>query len=299
MQAKKAKQLLKARLCRERQIYEMRKRAELKAAVSELERPWEVVERSPNLFSIKADEQVKVLADRFHKVGGFDMWSENDGPVVFRNSADDGVPSARFFPKGVVHSVRPYGVEMEGEGEEVTGGGSRNKNLMRRRDNVSGLNPARRMGRLNPGRRLTGSKVENQNFDSKDEANEDNRRFRNGGRRRRAVVYRKPSTGTGGNRGNQSYGLRESEVISTGRLNPGRGRLIGGKVQHLNSDSEDEANEDYQRIRNGGGRRRAVVERKPSPGTGGNRGKQSSGHRESEFCTNRGSVWDEDDLKAI
>ncbi|KAK4270020.1 hypothetical protein QN277_023109 [Acacia crassicarpa] len=106
MQAKKAKQLLKARLCRERQIYEMRKRAELKAAVSELERPWEVVERAPTLFSVKADEQLKVLADRFQKPGGFDMWSERDGPQLFETP--DELPSARFFPKGVVHSIRPY-----------------------------------------------------------------------------------------------------------------------------------------------------------------------------------------------
>ncbi|KAM6574430.1 hypothetical protein CsatA_022757 [Cannabis sativa] len=107
MQAKKAKQLLKARLCRERQIYEMRKRAELKAAVSELERPWEIVERAaPNLFSVSADEQVKVLADRFQKPGGFDMWSEKDGPQLFKTP--DELPSARFFPKGVVHSLKPY-----------------------------------------------------------------------------------------------------------------------------------------------------------------------------------------------
>ncbi|KAM2625225.1 uncharacterized protein LOC126618468 [Malus sylvestris] len=106
MQAKKAKQLLKARLCRERQIYEMRKRAELKAAVSELERPWEVVEKAPNLFSVNADEQVKVLADRFQKPGGFDLWTERDGPQLFHTMED--LPSARFFPKGVVHSVRPY-----------------------------------------------------------------------------------------------------------------------------------------------------------------------------------------------
>ncbi|XP_039119307.1 uncharacterized protein LOC120255565 [Dioscorea cayenensis subsp. rotundata] len=114
MQAKKAKQLLKARLCRERQLYEMRKRAELKAAVAELEKPWEVVERAPTLFSVKADEQVKALADRFQKPGGFDMWTEKDGPQVFRTP--DGLPSARFFPKGVVHSVRPYGIG-DGEGE--------------------------------------------------------------------------------------------------------------------------------------------------------------------------------------
>ncbi|XP_051130696.1 uncharacterized protein LOC127251140 [Andrographis paniculata] len=107
MQAKKAKQLLKARLARERQIYEMRKRAELKAAVSELERPWEVVEKPPNLFSVSADEQLKVLADRFQKPGGLDLWSENDGPELFR--PDNGLPSMRFFPKGVVHSAKPYG----------------------------------------------------------------------------------------------------------------------------------------------------------------------------------------------
>lgn len=113
MQAKKAKQLLQARLARERQIYEMRKRAELKAAVSELERPWEVVEsRAPKLFSVKADEQVKVLADRFQRPGGFDLWSERDGPQLF--SLVDGVPSARFFPKGVVHSIKPYGVIEKG-----------------------------------------------------------------------------------------------------------------------------------------------------------------------------------------
>ncbi|KAL6574668.1 hypothetical protein OROMI_011953 [Orobanche minor] len=107
MQAKKGKQLLKARLTRERQIYEMRKRAELKAAVSELERPWETVEKPPNLFSVSADEQLKELADRFQKPEGFDMWSERDGPELFR--ADNGSPSSRFFPKGVVHSAKPHG----------------------------------------------------------------------------------------------------------------------------------------------------------------------------------------------
>lgn len=107
MQAKKSKQLLQARLARERQIYEMRKRAELKAAVSELERPWERIEKPPSLFSTSADEQLKVLADRFQKPGGFDLWSERDGPELFR--PDNGLPSTRFFPKGVVHSIKPYG----------------------------------------------------------------------------------------------------------------------------------------------------------------------------------------------
>lgn len=106
MQMKKSKQLLKARLARERQIYEMRKRAELKAAISELERPWEVVEKAPTLFSVAADEQLKVLADRFQRPGGFDMWSEKDGPELLKPETE--LPSARFFPKGVVHSIKPY-----------------------------------------------------------------------------------------------------------------------------------------------------------------------------------------------
>ncbi|XP_021866405.1 probable DEAD-box ATP-dependent RNA helicase 48 [Spinacia oleracea] len=124
MQAKKAKQLLKARLSRERQIYEMRKRAELKAAVSDLERPWEVVQKgaprtASSLFSVSADEQLKVLADRFQKPGGFDMWSDNDGPQIF--DSPQGLPSARFFPKGVVHSIKPYGDVDEGLRREEIG----------------------------------------------------------------------------------------------------------------------------------------------------------------------------------
>ncbi|KAL1549186.1 copper ion transmembrane transporter [Salvia divinorum] len=123
MQAKKAKQLLKARVARERQIYEMRKRAELKAAVSELERPWEAVEKPPNMFSVSADEQLKVLADRFQKPGGLDLWSASDGPELFR--PDNGFPSSRFFPKGVVHSIQPYRKTMKSDtnSEGVEGSG--------------------------------------------------------------------------------------------------------------------------------------------------------------------------------
>lgn len=120
MQKKKAKQLLKARLCRERQIYEMRKRAELKAAVSELERPWEAVEKAPRLFSVSADDQLKVLADRFQRPEGFDMWTDRDGPQVF-GGAESELPSARFFPKGVVHSVKPYGRIGGGKDDESDG----------------------------------------------------------------------------------------------------------------------------------------------------------------------------------
>ncbi|KAI0496225.1 hypothetical protein KFK09_022536 [Dendrobium nobile] len=131
MQAKKSKQLLKARLCRERQLYEMRKRAELKAAISELERPWEVVERAPVLFSASADEQVKALADRFQRPNGFDMWSDRDGPRLFR-SPDD-LPSARFFPKDAVHSVKPYGVVAD----EVADGGDEREKVRRYDDCIA------------------------------------------------------------------------------------------------------------------------------------------------------------------
>lgn len=34
------------------------------------------------------------------------MWSDRDGPQLF--DTVDELPSARFFPKGVVHSVKPY-----------------------------------------------------------------------------------------------------------------------------------------------------------------------------------------------
>ncbi|KAJ4965799.1 hypothetical protein NE237_017648 [Protea cynaroides] len=71
MQAKKSKQLFKARLCREQQIYEMRK--------------------APTLFSIRADEQLKVLADKFQRSSGYNLRTERDGPQLFQTA--DGLPS--------------------------------------------------------------------------------------------------------------------------------------------------------------------------------------------------------------
>ncbi|EAZ23475.1 hypothetical protein OsJ_07169 [Oryza sativa Japonica Group] len=117
MQARKAKQLLKARLARERQLYEMRKRAELREAAAHLERPWDpdasdsaaAAAAAPNLLSVAADDQMKALADRFHRPGGVDLWNDRDGPRVFA-APDTGRASARFFPKGSVHSVQPYGL---------------------------------------------------------------------------------------------------------------------------------------------------------------------------------------------
>ncbi|PRQ48583.1 putative RNA helicase [Rosa chinensis] len=99
MQAKKAKQLLKARLCHEHQSYEIQGKPSLKPPCRSSR---ETVEKPPNLFSISADEQVKVLADQFQRPGGFDLWTERNGPELFRTMKD--LPSARFYPKGVVHS---------------------------------------------------------------------------------------------------------------------------------------------------------------------------------------------------
>jgi hypothetical protein len=111
MQAKKAQQLLKARLARERQLYEMRKRAELRDAVAHLERPWDpdssAADAAPNLLSVAADDQLRALSDRFHRPGGVDLWNDRDGPRVFDSPAT-GAASARFFPKNAVHSVQPY-----------------------------------------------------------------------------------------------------------------------------------------------------------------------------------------------
>ena len=55
---------------------------------------------------MSADEQLKVLANRFQRPDGFDLWSAKDVPQLFDKV--DGVPLARFFPKGVVHSIKPY-----------------------------------------------------------------------------------------------------------------------------------------------------------------------------------------------
>ncbi|CAO2046227.1 unnamed protein product [Urochloa humidicola] len=122
MQAKKARQLLKARLARERQLYEMRKRTELRDAVAHLERPWDPYSSSaaadafavaPNLLSVAADDQLRALADRFHRPGGVDLWNDRDGPRVFASPAT-GASSARFFPKNAVHSVQPYALVSDG-----------------------------------------------------------------------------------------------------------------------------------------------------------------------------------------
>ncbi|XP_068639450.1 uncharacterized protein [Aristolochia californica] len=66
------------------------------------------LERAPTLFSIKADEQLKALANRSQFSGGYDLWSERDETQLFHNQ--DWLPSARFFLKGAMHNVKPYGI---------------------------------------------------------------------------------------------------------------------------------------------------------------------------------------------
>ncbi|KAJ0960715.1 hypothetical protein J5N97_001411 [Dioscorea zingiberensis] len=76
----------------------MWKCADLKAAVAELEKPWEVVERASTLISVNADEQVKALADWFQKRGRFDMWTEKDRlPYAIVGGEEvDGVEEMKF-----------------------------------------------------------------------------------------------------------------------------------------------------------------------------------------------------------
>ncbi|CAM6120446.1 unnamed protein product [Calypogeia fissa] len=99
MQEKKERQIEKARLLRERQAYEERRRQELLAASPRMEKPWdERILKNPLAPPNAAlDPQVRALADRFRKNDGEDLWTEADGPV----SAADGLPSlasARFRP---------------------------------------------------------------------------------------------------------------------------------------------------------------------------------------------------------
>jgi hypothetical protein len=43
------------------------------------------------------------------------MWNENDGPQIFKRPNGE-LPSVRFFPKGAVHSIKPY----TKEGQDVS-----------------------------------------------------------------------------------------------------------------------------------------------------------------------------------
>ncbi|KAG6547110.1 hypothetical protein Mapa_011361 [Marchantia paleacea] len=98
MQEKKERQIEKARLLRERQAFEERKRQELLASSPRVEKPWETSPpRNPLAPPAAAlDSRVTALADRFRKQGGEDLWTEDDGP-----EKANGIPgriSARFLP---------------------------------------------------------------------------------------------------------------------------------------------------------------------------------------------------------
>ncbi|MCO5569039.1 hypothetical protein L7F22_022745 [Adiantum nelumboides] len=83
MQLKKSRQIEKARLLREKHIYEARRRSELLAASPALEMPWQKMSRIRPPNFVTADEQVTKLAARFQKRGAEDLWTENDGPESF------------------------------------------------------------------------------------------------------------------------------------------------------------------------------------------------------------------------
>ncbi|KAL2612799.1 hypothetical protein R1flu_024491 [Riccia fluitans] len=99
MQEKKERQIEKARLLRERQAYEERKRQELLASSSlRVEKPWEKPPPRNVLTPLVTalDPKVTALADRFRKRGGEDLWTEDDGPEEANGSP--GRISARFIP---------------------------------------------------------------------------------------------------------------------------------------------------------------------------------------------------------
>ena len=244
MQATKAKQLLKARLLREKQIYEMRKRAELKAAISELERPWEAAPEisAPTLFSLGADEQLKVLADRFQRPGGFDMWSPRDGPQVFRRPFD-GLPSARFFPKGAVHSVMPYGgsqddADNDDDDDDEDEDDDDIDNYDDDVDDSLKLDDWAGRGRDGPAGRHRGG-------------------------RREAMNSAKMIGGAAGRTGSRRRGIRSSDMISGGAAGEGSDRNSNGYGRKMNFHASN-----YGRG-GGGGTAASVVGRKKFPGGDG------------------------------
>ena len=98
-QRKKEKLAEKARLAREKQLFDERRRNEAIGAGPLLEKPWEP--RSPNTASplppVHRDPKIKALADRFQKRGAEELWTEEDGAVTV--SRQEPRPSARFLPK--------------------------------------------------------------------------------------------------------------------------------------------------------------------------------------------------------
>lgn len=98
-QRKKEKQAEKARLAREKQLFDERRRTEAMAAAPLTEKPWEPP--SPNSQSllppVHHDPKIRALADRFTKRGAEELWTEDDGAVAYIRQEPQ--PSARFLPK--------------------------------------------------------------------------------------------------------------------------------------------------------------------------------------------------------
>lgn len=100
-QRKKEKQAEKARLAREKQLFDERRRTEAMAAGGPLlEKPWEP--RSPNSASplppVHHDPKIRALADRFTKKGAEELWTDEDGAVA-SSRQESSRTSARFLPK--------------------------------------------------------------------------------------------------------------------------------------------------------------------------------------------------------
>lgn len=89
-QSRKRKKLKRDGISLERQIYERRKRAELKSAIAVLELPLESVDKVPKLFRNSDDEQLKVLPEPFRKPYGTDL-----------RRSGNGLSSSKFRPKGM------------------------------------------------------------------------------------------------------------------------------------------------------------------------------------------------------
>jgi hypothetical protein len=106
-QKKKEKQAEKARLAREKQLFDERRRSEALGTGPLVEKPWEPRGRgapSP-LPPVHRDGKIKELADRFQKRGAEELWTDEDGAVT--SSRPEPRPSARFLPKagGVGNSM--------------------------------------------------------------------------------------------------------------------------------------------------------------------------------------------------
>lgn len=99
-QRKKEKQAEKARLAREKQLFDERRRNEAMATAPLVEKPWEPRPSNspPPLPPVHHDPKIRALASRFTKRGAEELWTDDDGAVV-ASGREESRPSARFLPK--------------------------------------------------------------------------------------------------------------------------------------------------------------------------------------------------------